>query len=215
MEDGSPRTDGAYTWDRKRDQLLWRGAIMGLPLRKDFIAKTKDKSWADVKAIEWHNDESMSSDLKSMDEHCQYKFLAHTEGNSYSGRLKYLQNCRSVIVAHSMDWIQHHYPLMVKSGPRQNYVEVRRDFGDLEDKMQSLITSDVEAERIAENNVKTFRDRYLTPAAEACYWRSLIRGWGSVSFEPEFWTVKDGKQVWRGVPWESYALERRLEWDPY
>ena len=215
MEDGSPRTDGAYTWDRKRDQLLWRGAIMQLPLREDFINKTRGKSWADVKAIEWHNDESMSTDLKSMDEHCQYKFLAHTEGNSYSGRLKYLQNCRSVVVAHSMDWIQHQYPLMVKSGPRQNYVEVKRDFSDLEDKIESLLLVGAEAERIAENNVKTFRDKYLTPAAEACYWRSLIRGWASVSFEPEFWMVKDGKKVWRGVPWESYALERRLDWDPY
>lgn len=104
---------------------------------------------------------------------------------------------------------------MVASGPDQNYVKVKRDFSDLEEKMQDLIANDREAQRIANNNVKTFRERYLTPAAEACYWRSLIRGWGAVSFEPEFWTTKDGKPTWRGVPWESYALERRLEWKPY
>jgi len=214
MEDGSP-ANTAYTWERKKEKLLWRGATMQLPLREDFIAKTKGKSWADVRAIEWHNDDSMSKDLKSMDEHCQFKFLAHTEGNSYSGRLKYLQNCRSVVVAHTMDWIQHQNPLMVASGSNQNYVEVKRDFSDLEEKMEALIADSKEAERIAENNVRIFRERYLTPAAEVCYWRSLVRGWGAVSFEPEFWAIKGGKRRWRGVPWESYALERRLEWDPY
>lgn len=206
---------GGYTWARKHAQLLWRGAIMQLPLREEFIAKTAGKPWADVKAIEWHDEGSMRADLLPMHAHCRYRFLAHTEGNSYSGRLKYLQNCRSVVVAHAMDWIQHQYPLLRKDGPGQNYVEVRRDFADLEETMLALGADGGKAERIAENSVRTFRDRYLTPAAEACYWRSLIRGWGSVSFEPEFWTVKDGKRVWRGVPWESYALERRLEWDPY
>lgn len=58
--------------------------------------------------------------------------------------------------------------------------------------------------------------RYLTPAAEACYWRRLVRGWREVTFEPEFYHLaEDGKKKWRGVPFESYVLERRLEWDPY
>ena len=42
-----------------------------------------------------------------------------------------------------------------------------------------------EGKRIANNSVRTFRERYLTPAAEACYWRKLIKGWSEVSFEPE------------------------------
>ncbi len=81
MEEGSPANE-AYTWERKKEVLFWRGATMGLPLREDFIAKTKEKSWADVEALQWHNDDSMNKDFTSMDEHCQYKYLAHTEGNS-------------------------------------------------------------------------------------------------------------------------------------
>lgn len=63
--------------------------------------------------------------------------------------------------------------------------------------------------------MKAFRQRYLASAAEVCYWRQLINGWAEVSFEPEFFKEVDGKKVWRGLPVESFLLERRLEWDPY
>ena len=205
----------AWTWEAKKEKLVWRGAAMGLEVREKFIEVTHGEEWADVKEIKWHDDDSMRDDLLSMDEHCHYKYVAHTEGNSYSGRLKYLQNCRSVVVAHSMDWIQHNTPLMRSSGPEQNYVEVRRDFSDLKENMQRLIRNDEEASRIAGNNVKMFRDRYASPAAETCYWRRLIKGWAAVSFKPEFYRVTEEGKEWRGVPWESYALERRLEWVPY
>ena len=204
---------GGWTWDRKHSKLVWRGATMGLKLREKFIEVTQDKGWADVRAVAWHNEDSMRDDLLSMDAHCQYRFLAHTEGNSYSGRLKYLQNCRSVIVAHTMDWIQHYQHLMRSSGSEQNYVEVRMDFSDLESTMKMLLATPEKAKKIADKSVMTFRERYLTPAAEVCYWRRLIRGWKEVTFEPEFWN--ETTEQWRGVPWESFALERRLEWDPY
>ena len=218
MEQTTDNPSGtAWTWPAKVDKLLWRGATMSLPLREKFLKVTKDKPWADVKAIEWHNAESMQSDLKTMDEHCQYKYLAHTEGNSYSGRLKYLQNCESVIVAHDMDWVQHYTPLMASSGPSQNYVKVRRDFRDLESTMLKLQNDDELAARIASNSVKAFRERYLTPAGDVCYWRHLIRRWADVSFEPTPWRIENGtnQKIWRGLPVESYLLERRLDWDPY
>lgn len=204
-----------YSWPNKVEKILWRGATMGLPLRDRLIEITKGQPWADVVALDWHNKESMQNDLKSMPEHCDYKYLAHTEGNSYSGRLKYLQACRSVIVAHKMDWLQHHHPLMSSAGPNQNFVEIERDLSNLEQTITYLQKNDAQAEQIATNNVETFRERYLTPAAEACYWRRLIRGWAQVSFEPEFYKVVNGTKEWRGLPFESFALERRLEWDPY
>lgn len=213
LEDGDPASGRPpLPFSSKQDKLVWRGATMSLPLREKFLAATVGRSWSDVKEIKWHDDESMSKDLLSMDDHCKYKFVAHTEGNSYSGRLKYLQNCRSVTIAHTMDWIQHYQHLMRSSGPEQNYVEVHRNFSDLDEKMNYLISHSREAEKIADNSVRTFRERYLTPAAEACYWRKLIRGWASVSFEPQRW---DSAGELRGVSFEDFILERRLEWQPY
>ncbi|KAJ8069064.1 hypothetical protein OCU04_002735 [Sclerotinia nivalis] len=210
-------TEASWPWDRKIDKLLWRGATMNLEVRKKFVEVTQGKEWADVKTLDWHDEGSMKNNLKSMDEHCQYKFLAHTEGNSYSARLKYLRNCRSVIVAHQLEWMEFFHPLMRKDGPEQNYIEVDREFKGLEEKMEELLARKDQLEEIAERSVKVFRERYLTPAAETCYWRRLIAGWKEVmGFEVEFFNVTaSGEKKWRGVPVESFLLERRLEWDPY
>jgi len=217
---------GPYTWTAKTDKLLWRGATMGLEVREKLVSVTEGQDWADVKVLDWHNDESMTHDLKSMAEHCQYKYLAHTEGNSYSGRLKYLQNCRSVLIMHKLEWIQHYQGVMKSSGLEQNFVEVSRDFSDLEKTVKELRADQKKAERIAQNSVEAFRERYLTPAAEACYWRHMFWAWWDVqTFQPELWGNKEGdvdmqgngefgEKVWRGVPWESYILMRETEWKP-
>jgi hypothetical protein len=104
-----------------------------------------------------------------------------TEGRSYSGALKYRQLCRSVVVSHKLQWIQHYHYLLSAEGPNQNYVEVERDFSDLDAAMEDLIQKPEKAKRIANNSVKLFRERYLTAAAEACYWRELVRAWTTVS----------------------------------
>jgi hypothetical protein len=135
-------------------------------------------------------------------------------GRAWSGRLKFVQNCNSVIVAHKLEWIQHYQHLLVSEDEAQNFVQVKRDFSDLPGKMEYLVNHVDEAARIAQNSVRLFRDRYLTPAAEACYWRKLVAGWGQVSFQPEFYTGSGPDRKWRGVPFESFALMRKLQWDP-
>lgn len=161
--------DKHVPWGDKIPKVVWRGAILGLQIRRKLLEVTKDKPWADVRILDWGQKESMARDKLSMDEHCKYKYVIHTEGTSNSGRLKYLQNCRSVVVAHKLAWVQHHHSLMVSSGPEQNFVEVERDLVDLEAKIKELGIKDHEAEAIADRGVKVFRERYLTPAAETCY----------------------------------------------
>ena len=137
---------------------------------------------------------------------CKYMFIAHAEGRSYSGSLKYRQVCRSVIISHKLQWIQHHHYLLASNGTQQNFVEVERDFLDLEERMEWLLSHPEEAKRIADNSVRTFRERYLTPAAEACYWRALIKAWGSVSFKGELYEPRNGGgRRQRGERFESYA----------
>lgn len=126
-------------------------------------------------------------------------------GRSYSASLKYRQACNSVIVAHKLQFIQHHHYLLVADGPHQNYVEVERDFSDLSDKMQPLLDDTTIAERIAGNSVRTFRDRYLTKAAEACYWRTLLSEYGRVwNTTVPVWSEEHQQE--RGLRYESFAL---------
>ena len=73
--------------------------------------------------------------------------------------------------------------------------------------MAPLLADPAEAQRIADNSVATFRERYLTPAAEACYWRSLWEGYAQVSEPPTLWTTgKEESKKKRGLRYETFAL---------
>lgn len=99
--------------------------------------------------------------------------------------------------------------MMIPSGENQNFVEVERDFSDLEPAIMKLIENPGKAKQIADNQIKTFKQRYLTPAAEACYWRKTIRVWSKVGPEPEF---KDSEGKWRGMPFETYAMMKETSY---
>jgi hypothetical protein len=127
---------------------------------------------------------------------CAYAMTAHTEGGSYSGRLKFLLNCDSLTLIHDLEWRTYFYHLLVRDGPGQNYVNVRRDFADLEEKVEYYLENPEEAERIVGNAVATFRDRYLAPAAQSCYLRRLIQGYSEVAETPGVLRfLKEGQAV--------------------
>lgn len=133
--------------------------------------------------------------------------LTRNAGRSYSASLKYRQVCHSVLVIHKLQYIQHHHYLLISEGPLQNYVEVERDFSDLPQKMSNLLAHPEKALKIADNNVKTFRQRYLTPAAEACYWRQLFNGYGQVFNGARLYIDReDGTVIQRGLRYETFVL---------
>lgn len=208
MTVGGKIVSGLQFKDKKK-QLFWHGSVATNPeLRGKLMDAASGKSWSSVKSINWGDPKDVEQSLLPMEDHCHYMFLAHTEGRSFSGRGKYLMNCRSVVISHSMIWREAHHAALVATGPDANYVEVDREFSDLDRKMGYLLDNPEVAERIANNAVKTLRDRYLTPAAEACYWRHLIRQYAAVSkFEPALYEKgSDGKEKMRGVPFESWVL---------
>lgn len=104
---------------------------------------------------------------------------------------------------------------MLASGPGQNIIEVERDFSDLGKKMKHYLKHQDESEDIARKSAAMFRDRYLTPAAQACYWRQMFRAWASVSFTPELYhTVRDDfgrvRRKSRGQPFETFVASLAL-----
>lgn len=104
-------------------------------------------------------------------------------------------------------WVEPYHALLVVSGPEQNFVEVEKNFSDLEEKVLELVKDQNKAGRIAENGVTTFRNKHLTPAAQVCYWRKMIKRWAEVSFEPE--QSEDSPEgttkKMRGTPFETFT----------
>ncbi|SPO29734.1 uncharacterized protein UTRI_05556 [Ustilago trichophora] len=190
----------AHPWENKIPKLFWRGAMgVGTADRKALLAAAENHEWNDVKPLDWGNRQG----FVTMEDHCKWKFHAFPEGMTYSGRLRYLQNCRSVIVTHEPRWIQHwtHLYNADPESPDQNIVfvpeykgdepgtEVEDDRGNvfrdttwmrLPEVMDELLKDDARAKRIADNQWSFFRERYVSPASAACYWRKAIKKYSQV-----------------------------------
>jgi hypothetical protein len=191
---------------QKIPQIVWRGTEwVSFALRRSLIEATTGKDWADVRAIAW--DGSGEDDKMPSEEMCKYAMTVHTEGTSYSGRLKYLLMCDSLPFIHKREWTTYWYHLLKSSGPDQNYVEVERDWSDLEAKVEYYLSHPEEAQRIIDNHLATFRRRYLTRAAQSCYVRRLIQGYSQVAFKPNVWRrlKHEGEaERPRGVSFETF-----------
>jgi hypothetical protein len=85
--------------------------------------------------------------------------------------LRYLQQCRSVVVTHKLDYIQHYHHLFDTraDSTSRNMVEVPLPFEDnLAGIMAELTSPDAstELQRIANNSWNDLRQKYISPAAK-------------------------------------------------
>ncbi|KXH63901.1 hypothetical protein CSAL01_02177 [Colletotrichum salicis] len=215
---------------QKDARAVWRGtawfnngASANPRSRQDLIKLTEDAgAWADVQALEWIDNGENATNALAIEDFCRYKYIIHTEGVSYSGRLQFHQLCESVVVSPPLEWMQHTTHLVEPvycstllrgqsgSGPTSqakqpdeqhhqspsrtleqwpttlrpeeaNMVFVKADWSDLEATVRWLEDHPDVARGIARRQRALFSGRgYLSPAAEVCYWRALVRSWSRV-----------------------------------
>ncbi|CAK3856176.1 Hypothetical predicted protein [Lecanosticta acicola] len=195
------------SFSEKIQKAVWRGTgWVNFKLRGALADLAKGKDWADIKILDFGGPEM--EDGLAIEELCKYAMTVHTEGVSYSGRLKYLFNCDSLPIIHELEWMVYWYAALKKEGPQQNYIPVKRDWSDLEDKVKYYLAHPDESQRIIDNHLATFRDKYLTRAATSCYLRKLIQGYSTVAFTPEIYRPLgqgDGINRLRGISFESFT----------
>ncbi|EPQ26707.1 uncharacterized protein PFL1_05686 [Pseudozyma flocculosa PF-1] len=213
-------------WEKKISKLFWRGSMgVGTADREAMLGAAEGHEWNDAKAMTWGKGGNIP-----MEDHCKWKFHGFPEGVTYSGRLRYLQNCKVVIVTHEPRWIQHwtHLYNPDPNSPDQNIVFVPKYDGDqpgilthnekgeasydktwmrLPETMDDLLRNDDKARRIAENQWTFFRERYISPASAACYWRKLIKGYATTQL---FTPVYHGNET----SYEGFQLQQKLRTDP-
>ncbi|KAL9087035.1 MAG: hypothetical protein Q9165_006863 [Trypethelium subeluteriae] len=188
------------TWAERKPQMIWRGATKFNPMRGKLVDQASGKGWSDVQ------DCAGGSCYVELEDHCNYQFILYTEGATYSGRMKYLQQCKSAMIMHTIHWITHSSHLLHWDGPEQNIIKVEDDWTDLEEKVQYYLSHPQEAEAVAERGYKLFAERYQTQAAISCYFRSLFDAWGAhQGYVVNLW---DENGHMRGAPFESYAVAR-------
>ncbi|KAK4934843.1 hypothetical protein LTR10_023985 [Elasticomyces elasticus] len=193
------QTEGSMTWAEKHSKALWRDSVEGPKgLGAKLLETAQDQDWSDVEQLKY------SSGALNMEEICRYKYLIYTEDVAYPSRLRNYQMCRSVIISPELKWQQTTSSLISSSGPDQNMVIVKEDWSDLARTIERLEANPDHAERIANNTARTFRDWYLRPGVETCYWRKLFRAWAEVTD-----SVKELALDERGTRFESFVLNHK------
>ncbi|GAA5992422.1 hypothetical protein JCM11641_002902 [Rhodosporidiobolus odoratus] len=209
VSDNCRMYESKLKWGDKVNKLFWRGAFM-VDIRKELWEIAHRFKWGAIYDLDWQDREMVDQKLLTPEEHCQYKFLAHVEGFAYSGRLKYLTQCMSVIVAHKMQFVQHFHHLFNTdpNSPSQNLVlSPGRNFEELPSVMADLLSDDVKAQRIA-NNSYEFWSKWLSPSSVDCYWRRLFSRWVEVQrFEPVL--------LRNMTSYNSFILMGRVSWAPF
>jgi hypothetical protein len=201
----------------KDPRAVWRGttwfnngAGSHPRLRQDLVSTAAGSLWTDVQALEWETNSREARNALPIQDFCRYRYIIHTEGIGYSGRLQFHQLCESVVLSPPLEWMQHtthlirpvfsstllgradtsRYPSAYerKGWPREypveeaNMVFVASDWSDLEETVRWLEDHQDVAAGIARRQRETYHGGgYLSPAAEVCYWRALLRGWSEVA----------------------------------
>lgn len=223
----------------KNPRAVWRGttwfnngAGSHPRLRHELVAKAAGSRWADVQALEWETNSHEASNALNIEDFCSYRYIIHTEGIGYSGRLQFHQLCESVILSPPLEWMQHtthlvrpvfsstilgragrsKYPSAYEREEwpveypveEANMIFVSSDWSDLREVVQWLEDNQDVAAGIARRQRETYYDGgYLSSAAEVCYWRALLRGWSEVA--------RPVGEKWEqpGMPFEEFVSGRQ------
>lgn len=108
------RVESSLAWSGKIPKAIWRGtphfnspSTTSAHLRQDLLLTAKDKPWSDVEALRWTDSGRNASNALPISDFCRYRYIVHTEGVTYSGRLQFHQLCASVILTPPLSWMQH------------------------------------------------------------------------------------------------------------
>ncbi|CBQ73577.1 conserved hypothetical protein [Sporisorium reilianum SRZ2] len=207
------RVNAAVPWASKANRAFWRGdALAGssIPARESLLAVATGPataSWSDVKRTSFWESAPDIGSIVAPHDHCRHKFLIHSEGVAYSGRSKFVLSCASAVVLHALQWQQHFHPALVADplSPDHNHIRLPGTlFEHLPATMRALIAEETglhygetTGERVAKNAKRTLTDRYLTPAATACYVRAALMSYSAV-MERTSWPGGQGAVVSEG-----------------
>lgn len=177
-------------------------------LRQELVRTAAGAPWGDIKGLEWTAGGREASNAINIEDFCRYRYIVQTEGIGYSGRLQFHQLCESVVLSPPLEWMQHTTHLVKpafsstilgtspdhptayerQEWPREypiaeaNMIFVASDWSDLETIVKWLESHQDIAMRVARNQRELFHNKgYLSPAAEVCYWRSLLRVWAGLA----------------------------------
>lgn len=151
-------------WEDKKDQLVFRNVVEGIPHRMDYLRKTFDNPMCD--SGETTNTVSVMPEYAkpylSMEEMLKFKFIACIEGNDVATNLKWVMSSNSIAVMPRPkieSWFMEATLI-----PGYHYIEIKDDYSDINEKLSYYLAHPGEAKDIirhANEYTEKFRNKRL------------------------------------------------------
>jgi hypothetical protein len=171
------------TFDKRINKLFWRGAPTGNRAAFVSIAE-KYQQIMDISFMNWKGHGflgfSTHKQYRTLEQHCDYKYLLHLEGNTFSGRLKYLLLCGSPITcifAKTDEWEEFWYHLLKH---KRNIILIDSHNETLLLNMTNYLIENSERASQIGINGRNIVLKYLNQQAIICYMRNVLQAFSKL-----------------------------------
>ena len=170
-------------WDSRIPKVFWRGGTSGydrpMSTRVRVVNKLLNNINADVRIVR-NNDprnenyipNSHFGDRCGLDKHFLHKYILIVDGNCIASNHQWVFGSGAVPIMvthpHNDYWFKKYLKPMV------NYVPIRYDLEDIDEKLQWLVDNDDKAQEIA-NNAMKLANTIFTPRFQQWYLRSELK----------------------------------------
>lgn len=155
------------------NSVIWRGAVTNISREK--LLELDDNVLFDFKSINWGgplNSQKRPKNFLTLEEQVQRaRFIIDVEGAGYSARSKLLMHCPRVLLIQEQRFREYWFHDLE---PWKHFVPVKKDFSDLKEVVQTLI-SDTELEKYILANQMKFAKQYLTSASADEVWKKMLK----------------------------------------
>lgn len=152
--------EDSLQFSEKKDLMVWRGGAYQ-EIRKDFVRKFWNNSLCNIgQTNKPKEDAPWEKERMSFGEQLKYKFIFCPEGNDVATSLKWVMSSNSLCFMPKPKFETWFMEGLLK--PNIHYIEINRDFSDLEDKILYYSKHEKEAEQIIANahkHVERFKNK--------------------------------------------------------
>ena len=172
-----------FEYEKRVPKLFWRG--FEFPKRSWFIKVANqhlDNMDVQVNWFTKTNDSlafTPTDKFKSLEDHCNYKYLLHLEGHTYSSRVKYLLLCGSTVVFNVIEQWEEYWYHLLEHGKNVIFFEQNGNETALNSTLQFLTKHQDEVRSIGRRG-QEIAQRYLNEHAVSCYWWKLLHEYGQL-----------------------------------
>lgn len=137
------------SWQDKENRVIFRGKIPGKVKRERFFSMFFGNPLCDLGDTSKNGKPEWRTGKRTIEEHLKYKFILALEGNDVASNLKWIISSGSIAVMPKPEY--ETWFMEGKLIPNVHYIEIKRDFSDLEERIGYYIQHEKEALEIIKN----------------------------------------------------------------